>query len=183
MTARIALIGLSGAGKTTVAPLLADRLGTGWADLDAVIERRAGTTVGALIQAEGEAAFRTIEAAALGETLREVSTRGLVLACGAGVLTREENRVLLRRSMFTVWLSVHPRTAALRLLGWESAKRPLLLGGATEDRLTELLAQRAALYEAAAEATIETDRKTPAEVALAIEALGGGRGGWGPSGS
>lgn len=185
MIARIALIGLSGAGKTTVAPLLAERLGFAWDDLDEVIERSAGSTVGELIEERGEAAFREMEGAALRDLLGDNEpTGGLVLACGAGVPTREENRLLLRRVAFTVWLSITPRAAARRLEGGQTAWRPLLLrGGTIEERLSALLAQRRALYEAVADATIETDRRTPAEVAEAIEVLGKRRRGWAPSGS
>ena len=125
MTARIALIGLSGAGKTTVAPVLAGRLGFQWADLDALIETRVGTTVGRYIQTEGEAAFRERESAALRESLEGASdAAGLVLACGAGVLGREENRRLLRGTAFTVWLSIDPDTAARRLEGAGTALSP-----------------------------------------------------------
>jgi shikimate kinase len=180
-TARIALIGLSGAGKTTVAPLLAERLGLTWRDLDTEIERRAGVAVERILRERGEAAFREIEAETLRDTLGLESDAGLVLACGAGVAIREENRQLLRHAAFAVWLSVDPGVAAGRLSGAEAGRRPLLVDGSTEERLRELLAERLPHYEAAADATIETDRLTPAEVAAAIVALGKGRRGWGPS--
>ncbi len=184
MTARIALIGLSGAGKTTVAPVLAGRLGFQWADLDALIEARVGTTVGRYIQTEGEAAFRERESAALREWLEGASdAAGLVLACGAGVLGREENRRLLRAAAFTVWLSIDPDTAARRLEGAKTARRPLLGGGPVPDRLRALLDERESLYRAAANATVETGPKNPDEVAAAIQAIWGGPGSWEPSGS
>lgn len=185
MTARIALIGLSGAGKTTVAPVLAGRLGFQWADLDALIETRVGTTVGRYIQTEGEAAFRERESAALRESLEgALDAAGLVLACGAGLLGREENRRLLRAAAFTVWLSIGPDIAARRLEGAGTALRPLLGGvGPVSERLSTLLGQRGSLYRAAADATVETDRMNPDEVAAAIQAIWGDRGSWEPSGS
>lgn len=184
VTARIALIGLSGAGKTTVAPVLAGRLGFQWADLDALIETRVGTTVGRYIQTEGEAAFRERESAALRESLEAApDAAGLVLACGAGVLGREENRRLLRGAAFTVWLSIGPDIAARRLEGAGTALRPLLGVGPVSERLSALLGERGSLYRAAADATVETDRMNPDEVAAAIQAIWGDRGSWEPSGS
>ena len=183
MTARIALIGLSGAGKSTVAPLLAKRLGAEWIDLDQTVERGSGSAVAAIIETSGEAAFRDLESAALRSALEKAGACGLVLACGAGVLGREENRLLLRGGTFTVWLAVSPGAAAGRLEGAEALKRPLLAGGATRSRLEDHLAARGALYQDAADATVETDRRTPSEVAETIEAVWRERSGWGPSGS
>jgi len=184
VTARIALIGLSGAGKSTVAPVLAGRLGFQWADLDALIEARVGTTVARYIQTEGEAAFRERESAALRESLEgTLGAAGLVLACGAGVLGREENRRILRAAAFTVWLSIAPDVAARRLEGAKTALRPLLGGGPVAERLSALLDERGSLFRAAADAIVETDRKSPGEVAAGIQAIWGDRGSWEPSGS
>ncbi|MGH7680962.1 MAG: shikimate kinase [Candidatus Eiseniibacteriota bacterium] len=184
MIARIALIGLSGAGKTTVAPLLAERLGFRWMDLDTLVEKGVGTTVGRYIETAGEPAFRERESDALRETLTGAAEGpGLVLACGAGALGGDENRRLLREAAFTVWLSIHPDQAARRLEGAEAALRPLLGGGPAAERLNALLMERGSLYRAAADATVETDRKTPEEVATAIAGILRDRRTWEPSGS
>jgi len=184
MNARIALIGLSGAGKSTVAPLLAQRLGFGCTDLDEAIARSEGASVAALITSRGEESFRELEAAALRAALvGEGAEPGQVLACGAGVLAKEGNRALLRTSAFVVWLVVSPERAAQRLEGAEASTRPLLKGGPVVGRLRELWEARRGLYEAAADASVATDRLTPAGVAETIESLWKGHRAWGSSGS
>ncbi len=184
MNARIALIGLSGAGKSTVAPLLAQRLGFGCTDLDEAIARAEGASAAELLTSRGEEAFRELEAGALRVALAEGSALpGLVVACGAGVLSREVNRALLRGSAFVVWLVVSPGDAARRLEGPEAGARPLLRGRPLAARLGELWEARRGLYKEASDAAVETDRLTPEGVAEAIESLWRGRRAWGSSGS
>jgi len=184
VTARIALIGLSGAGKSTVAPLLAERLGFGCVDLDEAVAGAEGAPVSEILTSRGEDAFRELEADALRAALEAGdASPGAVVACGAGVLTREENRALLRGRAYVVWLDVTPETAALRLEGTAASTRPLLRGGTVAARLRELWDERRALYEEAAAASVQTDRLTPAGVAEAIETLWKGRRAWGSSGS
>lgn len=182
MNARIALIGLSGAGKSTVAPLLARRLGFGCTDLDEAIARAEGASAAELLTSRGEEAFRELEADALRAALTEPgATPGTVVACGAGVLSREANRALLSGSAFVVWLVVSPGHAAGRLEGPGAATRPLLRGGPLAARLGEQWEARRRLYEEAADASVETDRLTPAGVAEAVESLWKGRRAWGSS--
>lgn len=170
-----------------MAPLLAERLGCSWADLDDRIARAAGAPVPELLRRTGEAAFRAAEEAALREALGDGETRppGLVLACGGGVVAREPSRALLRRRAFVVWLRVTPGTAAARLGPAGAAARPLLDGaGPLAGRIESLLLDRALLYGAAAHAEVETDGRTPGEVAEEIRRIvcaGGGP--WASSGS
>lgn len=182
MTARIALIGLSGAGKSTVAPLVADQLGFHWTDLDLEIERSTGATVAAVIRSRGEAAFRDLESEALRRATGDGGGEaGLVLALGAGILGRRENQERLRERAFAVWLAVSPATAALRLEGREAAKRPLLAAPDFAARLRELWEARRPLYEAAADAVVETDQRAPADVAAEIVGIWRRRPEWGAS--
>ena len=160
---RVVLIGLSGSGKSTVAPLLAQRLRRSCVDLDREIERRAGRSV-ALLFEEGEGTFRELESRALQDSLE--GTRSLVLACGAGVLERSENRELLTTRAKVVWLAVDPETAASRLSGPGAAERPLLHGaGSLVERLRTHLEARRAGYAAAAHTIVDTSGLTPQEVA------------------
>ena len=162
-TTRVVLIGLSGSGKSTVAPLLAQRLRHPCVDLDREIERRAGRSVATLFE-EGEARFRALESGALRDSLE--GTEALVLACGAGILERSENRELLTTRAKVVWLAVDPESAAARLLGAGVTERPLLRGaGPLVERLRKLLETRRAGYAAAAHAIVDTSGLTPEEVA------------------
>lgn len=167
----MALIGLSGAGKTTVAPLAAARLGFPWIDLDAEVEKAAGRSVSALF-AEDEAAFRALEVAALERALAARSP-GVILACGGGIVTSPETRSLLRARAFVVWLRVSPGRALARLGEPGVAERPLLAGAeaGAGARLEALLRERGPMYEAASDAVIETDGLTPDEVAERVAAL------------
>lgn len=169
---RIALIGLSGAGKSTVAPLLAERLGFEWIDLDAAVERAAGESIAEILDARGEPAFRELETRALEAALSsEPEGRGLVIACGGGILGSARNRERLRESAVTIWLQVSPEAALERLGPGERAKRPLLRGTSPIASLRALLEARSALYASAAHHVIDTDRRSAGDVARSIQSL------------
>jgi shikimate kinase len=178
----VALIGLSGAGKSTVAPLLGALLGGGWLDLDDEIARRAGESVATLLRREGEALFRAREAAALREALETVPPPR-VLACGGGILARGESRALLRARAFVVWLRVTPEVAGARLGAAGAAVRPLL-DGPLPGRLAALERERRGAYEAAADLMVETGDRSPEEIAGEIHRTLAARGpAWGSSAS
>lgn len=166
----IALIGLMGAGKTTVGRLLATRLGMPFLDLDAWVEEREGASVAALFASRGEAAFRALEREALAHWAGE----GVgVLACGGGVVLDPANRRLLASRFRTVWLEVSPAEAAQRI--GDGATRPLVTANDPKPRLDALHAERASLYAGVARLRIATDGRTPEQVAddlvAALEAL------------
>lgn len=183
LSARIALIGLPGAGKSVVAPLLAARLGFTHVDLDLGIERGEGVTVAELIRSRGEEAFREIEAHALARVLEEGGSQGLVVACGGGILGREENGERLQRMAHVIWLLVSPETAAGRMGSAERGSRPLLDGGSLVDRLRSLDEARRDAYERAAHATVDTEGRSPAEVADLAAATWRERAAWDSSAS
>ena len=97
----IILIGMPGSGKTTVAGLLAARLGRTAADADERIEALAGKSIPAIFAEDGEAAFRALETRALAELGKE---SGLVIATGGGCVTKEENYPLLHQNGVIFWL-------------------------------------------------------------------------------
>ena len=167
----IFLIGFMGAGKTTVAGLLSARLGRPEVDLDAVIEARAGTSVRDIFETEGEPAFRIAESAAL-ESLSQAEPS--VVACGGGVVLRDENRATLKRLGTVVYLKVSPGETLARVGADDT--RPLLAGGGGVLAATRLLDARESLYEVVADVTVDTVGKTPEavadEVASALERLG-----------
>lgn len=165
----IALIGLMGAGKSTVARVLGERLGVSVADLDEMIEAEAGLSVAALFEREGEAWFRRRE----GELLDHVMVGRIgVVACGGGIVVDAGTREKLRRACRVVWLEVTPGTAARRVEA-EADRRPMLAGDTPERRLATLLQGREALYAETARVRVATDGRSPEVVADEIvRALG-----------
>jgi shikimate kinase len=199
MAAPLALIGLPGAGKTAVAPLLAARLGRRWDDLDRVVADAAGRSIPELLAGEGEALFREREAKALRTILaaHAADVTGLVLACGGGVVVGSESRALLAGGATVIWLRVTPEAAWARLGREGAATRPLLSMGsrgqgesprgpaegddAALERLRSLERAREPLYESIAALRVATDNRTPEDVAAELEAVLRAR--WAGSGS
>ena len=165
MIRRIALVGMMGAGKSVVGPILAGRIGAPFLDLDERIEKAEGRSIPAIFAERGESAFRAIET----ERLREALEAGeSVIATGGGVLLAGANRELLRRWGRTVYLRAPVAVLAGRLGEGAGAGRPLLAGGPAEARLASILAERAPFYEAA-DLAVDTEGRTPEEVAIRIE--------------
>jgi shikimate kinase len=168
----VALVGLPGAGKSSVAPRLAACLGWNWDDLDARMERESGRGVPELLREEGEASFRERERRALAALLEAEGVGALVVACGGGAVTDEATRRLLASKATVVWLTVRPESAIDRLGADGVATRPLLAGApdAALARLRGREAARAPLYAGLAALTVGTDGRTLDEVAAAVAA-------------
>jgi 5-deoxy-5-amino-3-dehydroquinate synthase len=166
----VVLVGMMGAGKTTVGRHLAARLERRLVDSDELIEARTGRTVREIFEADGEAAFRALETEALVDAL--ASPEPLVVAAAGGVLLRAENREALARSgARVVWLRADPTVLAARAT--RGTHRPLL-DGDPEGAMRRLLPEREPLYRHAADLVVDTDRLSPAEVTQRIaEALAG----------
>lgn len=153
-----------GAGKTTVAGLLAERWGLAVHDTDHDVEAAAGKPISEIFVDDGEAHFRALERAAVAAALTEHDG---VLALGGGAVLAPETRELLTGHT-VVFLRVGLSDAVKRVgLG---VGRPLLLGN-VRSRIKTLLDERTAVYEAVATHVVDTDGRTPAEVAAQIEEL------------
>jgi shikimate kinase len=148
----IALVGLSGAGKSTVGRLLAVRLAWPLLDTDALVAQSAGRSVAQIFAEQGEARFRDLEAAALQTALGGVAC---VVATGAGIVLRAENRALLRERADVVWLDA-PTEALVARLRAHAEERPLLQGEDLAARLEKLRAARAGLYAEVAGLRLDT---------------------------
>ena len=170
--APIFLIGFMGSGKTTVGRLLAHRLGWTFADLDERVARAAGMSIPEIFAREGEPAFRRRETEALRLAAAE---RRVVLATGGGAACRDENLMLMLNAGHVAGLAVSP-PEAVRRAGALSG-RPLLDGAADPvAAAATLLAARQPFY-ARAHWRVETEGRSPAEVAQEIARLVAGRAG------
>jgi len=160
MCDHIFLVGMMGAGKTTVGRIVARRLGRPLLDSDAEVERTTGRTVPEIFAEQGEAAFRAEEKRALLEAA--ASTSPSVVAVAGGAVLDPDNRRLLRLSGTVVWLRARPATLAGRVR--DGAGRPLL-GGDPPGVLAALEVERRPLYASLADHVVDVDDRSRAEVA------------------
>ncbi len=156
------LVGMMGSGKTSTGRPLAERLGYGFVDADAVIEQAAGCSIPEIFERDGEAGFRSLES----QVLSAISQRhSLVVATGGGVVTQPENWGLLH-SGIVIWLDVVP-DQLLHRLNADSTVRPLLQTTDPEAALNALLNERRPLY-GEADLTVVINDETPEAVADGI---------------
>ncbi len=148
------LVGLMGAGKTTVGRLLARRLKLRFLDSDHEIEQRCGVKVPVIFEIEGEAGFRSRESQAIAEL---TALEGIVLATGGGVVISSDNRRLLAASGTVVYLCARPEDLYERVR--HDRNRPLLATPDPLARLRELYAERDPLYRALADLVVDTGRQ------------------------
>jgi shikimate kinase len=160
----IFLVGMMGAGKTSVGKLLARHLGKTFHDSDQVIEARTGVRISLIFELEGESGFRAREAAVIEEL---TALRDSVLATGGGVVLDPRNRELLRTRGTVVYL----RASVNEL--WNRTRhdrnRPLLQTGDPYTRLCELHAQRDPLYREVAAIIVETGTQSLKSLVAKLE--------------
>ena len=156
------LVGMMGSGKTSTGRPLAEHLGYGFVDADAVIEQAAGCSIPEIFERDGEAGFRSLES----QVLSAISQRhSLVVATGGGVVTQPENWGLLH-SGIVIWLDVMPDQLLQRLKA-DSTVRPLLQTADPETALNALLEKRRPLY-AEADLTVVINDEPPEAVSDGI---------------
>ena len=148
------LIGLMGAGKTTLGRQLARRLGKRYVDADHELEGRLGVTIPTIFEIEGEVAFRDREEAVIADLVR---LENIVLGTGGGAVIREANRRRLAEGGTVVYLHADPETLYERVR--HSRHRPLLTAADPAARIAELYAQRDPLYRSVADLVIRSDRE------------------------
>lgn len=148
----VALIGMPGAGKSTIGRAAARQLGVPFVDCDRAIEERSGSTISSLFARDGEASFRDLESAVLASL---IGSEASLIATGGGAVLRTANRDLLRTRTHCVYLRATHDLLWKRLR--RDRRRPLLQFADAEDRLREMGAARGPLYEEAAGVVIDVD--------------------------
>ncbi|MGC9504066.1 shikimate kinase [Baaleninema sp.] len=139
----IYLVGMMGAGKTTVGQHLAHRLGYRFLDTDAIIEQATGTTINEIFAQDGEPTFRDIEHQVLAQV---AAYQHSVVSTGGGIVTQQKNWSYLKYGL-VVWLDVPPKTLFDRLQ--DDSSRPLLKEADPLAKLQRLLDERRSKYEQA----------------------------------
>lgn len=151
VTGNIFLVGLMGAGKTTVGKLLAKRLNKIFIDSDHEIEKRTGVNIPLIFELEGEAGFRSREAA----VIQELTVHpGIVLATGGGAVLNPQNRENLRRNGTVIYLRAKVEDLWQRTR--HDKNRPLLQTSDPLGKLRELFAQRDPLYRETADIVVDS---------------------------
>ncbi len=170
----IILIGLMGCGKTTVGRELSKMLGMPLLDMDAVIEEQIGKSIPDIFRDEGEARFRALETALLRYLIHEGTRHGAgapIISTGGGVVLREENRAMLRRLGFCVWLNVEVPTLIARTS--RSSNRPLLANNNRRATLERLSQERSPLYAETAHLCLDSTRM---DISAVVKAIAGAAG-------
>lgn len=148
------LVGLMGAGKTTVGRLLAKHYGYAFHDADHEIEARTGVRIPVIFEIEGEPGFRRREEAAIADLTR---LNGVVLATGGGAVLSAQNRAQLRDNGLVIYLRGTPEHLYERTR--HDRNRPLLQIDNPLEKLRELHCQRDPLYREIADVVVDTGRQ------------------------
>lgn len=160
----LALIGLRGAGKSTVGPALARRLKTEFVEIDKLVEKAAGMSLAEIFATHGEAYYRELERESIARLF--AGSRGCVVVPGGSVVTDPESWGLIRQRCFTIWLHATPEEFMKRMRR-QGDLRPMQGRPSAMDELKTLLSRREPLY-AQSNLRVKTTGKSPAAVTSLI---------------
>ena len=152
----IYLIGMMGSGKSTVGKTLSEKMHKPFIDLDSEIEKATGKNISEIFDIDGEEQFRKMET----KQLKQYSES--IVACGGGIVLKDENREFINENGFTILLTASMEELSHRLS--DSGNRPLLADDNTEEALTKLWLERQLHYLNTTDFTIETDGKNPEQL-------------------
>ena len=156
------LLGFMGAGKSTIAR----GLDPDFVDMDALLEDRLGMPITRFFEEKGEAAFRQVES----EILADLLKTDQVISTGGGIVLKPENRELLKKNPYNIYLRIDFDRLYQRLAADPATKRPLFLNKKPEE-FRDLYEQRLPLYEEVATHVIDVADKTPEEIVEIIRCL------------
>lgn len=146
------LIGFMGTGKTTIGKKVAKSLGFRFVDTDHLISKRAGKSIPKIFEQDGEEAFRQMET----DILRECAGKSnQVISTGGGIVTRDENREILKTAGYVIWLKASPETIYERVR--RNRNRPLLQTENPQETIREMLEDRNDSYGSANDFEVKTD--------------------------
>ena len=159
----IFLIGFMGSGKSTIAKMLAEKLGVMRAEMDEMIVQEQGMPITEIFEKFGETHFRDIET----DLVRRLQEQdGVIVSCGGGAVLREENCSMMKQSGAIVLLTAKPETILERVK--DSTDRPILNGNMNVEYIAGLMEKRRACYEEAADFAVATDDKSSEEICQEI---------------
>jgi shikimate kinase len=161
----IFLVGLMGAGKTTVGKVIAKNLGKTFYDTDHVIEQRTGVKIPTIFELEGESGFRKRETAMLEELSEQ---QNIVLATGGGAIVAPENRAILKQHGYVIYLRANVNELYLRTRN--DKNRPLLQNVDVKAKLEQLFHARNPLYTETADLIVDTGHQPVTVIIQKIEA-------------
>ena len=156
-------IGFMGVGKSTIARLAAQSMGTRLIEMDETIEAEEGVTISEIFATKGEEHFRDLETALIERIAKQ---EGMVVSCGGGAVLRPQNLELMKKSGKVIYLSATPETIYRRVR--YSKNRPLLQGNMNVEYIAGLMSKRIGIYEQAADYTITTDFKEKAQIVTEV---------------
>ncbi|ULJ74446.1 shikimate kinase [Rhizobium gallicum] len=140
----IVLVGMPGAGKSSIGPFFARRLGLPFVDTDKIIQNQAGTSIAQIFEASGEAYFRELEAGVIAGLLEAGPA---VIATGGGSFSHQQSHHLIRQKAVSIWLNTKLEVIEKRTRN--DTSRPLLQGPNPQDKIARLLSERRRFYEQA----------------------------------
>jgi shikimate kinase len=166
ITGNLILVGLMGAGKTTLGKQLANKLQLEFYDSDQVICERTGVSIPTIFELEGETGFRQREKTIINEL---VQLQNIIIATGGGTVLHEENRDKLKENGFVIYLHALPEILLSRIQ--HDKNRPLLQVKDPMLKLQQLYTQRDRLYRATAHLVIEANDSCTSETMTRLCAL------------
>lgn len=157
----IILIGYRGTGKSVVGKIISEKLGMPYIGMDSNIVKTAGMSIPQIVETSGWTKFRDLETK---ETLKIQHMDNTVVDTGGGVIEREENREVLKKSGLVFWMTASIDTIVDRIQ--DDTQRPALVDGKTfTEEIAEVLESRISKYKAASEFEINTDTLSPEQIA------------------